>query len=687
MAKKRPLLGKNLRKVQPKLRMIANGSQDVNETRSDLCSSIRVKKTRRLDTTAPFQDIAQRINEPVPRSTKSLRELAPDIECSVFIQRVGDGSSEAEARPTSGAADKISKDDPRRSRTSTTTMLLSEVGELADDDAVAYIELGEALVAPSPEVNDEKPEAPRASDRNFDRTGGKGVLIGIIDVQGFDFAHRDFLDADGKTRFTYIWDQGGETRDAPPGFDYGAEIPKKRMDDAIAAATGGNLPAHILEPQSQMAAASHGTHVASIAAGNRGVCRKAFLAGVVVSLPSEDADRRRSFYDSTRIAHAVDYLLDVAKRLRDEHGLDRVPPVSINISLGTNGHAHDASSAVSRWVDSALAVPGRSVCVAAGNAGQEAPQHEDDFGYILGRIHTSGRISARGLTENIEWIVAGNGIEDVSENELEIWYSPADRFAISLKPPGMEWTEPIEPGQFVENRQLPDGSFVSVYNELYHPANGANYIAVYLSPFLSNDVIGGVRAGEWQVRLHGREIRDGRYDGWIERDDPRRLGRFGMQQLWRFPSFFSSASNVDDSSVSSLACGHRLISVANLDHAAEAINITSSQGPTRDGRFKPDVAAPGTDISAAKGFATDGEDWVEMTGTSMASPHVCGVIGLMLAHNPELTAAQIGGIIQRTAKPLPGADFNWRNDAGYGAVDATECVQQAGVVNDREDIS
>jgi len=55
-----------------------------------------------------------------------------------------------------------------------------------------------------------------------------------------------------------------------------------------------------------------------------------------------------------------------------------------------------------------------------------------------------------------------------------------------------------------------------------------------------------------------------------------------------------------------------------------------------------------------------------MSGTSMASPFVCGVIAQMLAHEPQLTAPQIQGILRRCARPLPGADFQWRNDAGFG---------------------
>jgi subtilisin family serine protease len=452
------------------------------------------------------------------------------------------------------------------------------------------------------------------------------------------------------------------------------------LNAAIAAAPKLKIPAFELERQSQFAVGSHGTHVASIAAGNRGVCPRASIAGVLISLPTSDLERRQSFYDSTRIADAVDYLI----RLAEELGM----PLSINVSLGTNGHAHDGSSAISRWIDAAMSAPGRCISVAAGNAGQEVAAFEGDSGFVMGRIHTSGQVPARDLVKDIEWIVIGNGLVDASENELELWYSPQDRFTISVRPPGADkWIGPVEPQQFIENRQLADGSFISVYNELYHPGNGLNYISIYLSPFLSDQGIVGVPAGRWTVRLHGQEVRDGKYHGWIERDDPRRLGRVGSKEAWRFPSFFSEASNVDNSSVSSLACGNRVLSVANLDEAAERINITSSQGPTRDNRFKPDTAAPGTNIVAAKGFAGPDDLWISMSGTSMASPFVAGVAGLMLAVQPKLTAAQIEGIIQRTARPLPGNSFQWINSAGFGRIDPEECIREAAKINKRKDLT
>ena len=143
---------------------------------------------------------------------------------------------------------------------------------------------------------------------------------------------------------------------------------------------------------------------------------------------------------------------------------------------------------------------------------------------------------------------------------------------------------------------------------------------------------------------------------------------------------------VDNSTISTLACGRRVVAVANLDEQARRVNVSSSQGPTRDGRQKPDIAAPGTDVVAASGFSP-GAPWVGMTGTSMASPYVAGVVALMLAANPQLTGAQVGGIIRRCAQPLPGADFSWYDDAGAGAIDPVGCVEQAVVMRVREDVT
>ncbi len=645
-------------------------------------------------------DLSDLVKGGLAKRPKLVNEQQPDnAYVNVFIETVRDGTThtdEDDAAVVRRLADMccsaLEKTDPKVVRGSviprrnflSATIPVPLLEELRADPSVAFVHPAEPLKLDLPEAESADTPTPRkVGNTKLQRVHkqGEGVLIGIIDVGGFDFSHEDFLDGNGNTRFVSIWDQGGDFRASPPRFGYGAEFTKEHLDAALRASrsgTPGSLPATLLEPQSQQQDSSHGTHVASIAAGKSGVCPKAEIAAVLVDIPPEldQRERRRfAFSDSSRITHAVEYLVDVAK--------SRDMPISINISLGTNGGAHDGSSGVSRWMDAVLSTPGRCVCIAAGNAGQESATEEGDLGWIMGRIHTSGRIASGGLSVDLEWTVMGNGVADVSENELEIWYGAQDRIAVKVLPPGHDrWIE-AKPREFVENKRLEDGTTLSIYNELYHPTNGANYISIYLSPNLQPGEIRGVKAGVWRIRLTGDDIRDGSFHGWIERDDPQEIGRIGGRRVFKFPSFFSAESMVDSHSISSLACGHRVIAVANLDLKTTRVNVTSSQGPTRDMRLKPDIAAGGTDIRAAKGFPLDKATWVSMSGTSMASPHVAGVVGLMLAANSELTAAQCSGILRRTARPLPGDSYEWRNDAGFGQIDPVKAIEEASTFNER----
>jgi subtilisin family serine protease len=372
----------------------------------------------------------------------------------------------------------------------------------------------------------------------------------------------------------------------------------------------------------------------------------------------------------------VDYLLALAA---EEGGSDGPLPVSINISLGTNGHAHDTSSAMARWIDNALTTPGRCVAVAGGNAGQVEPSSPTGRDLVMGRIHAGGSFAATGLRVDLGWVVGGDGVADISENEMEIWYGPQDRILVEVRPPGGSWTRPVGPGERIRNQLLDNGTMLSVHSETYYPANGANRISIVLSPFFAAPEadarpIGPIAAGEWLVRLTGVVVRDGRYDAWIERDDPRRMPGPGGRS-WRYPSAFAPGTYTTDRMISSLACAGRIVSVANVDTTRNAAHVTSSRGPTRDGRFKPDLGADGTDIVAAGGFDRT-QPWIEMTGTSMASPYVCGVAALMLGIAPQLTSAQIQGVMLSTSAPLAGHDFAWRTDTGFGLIDAGACVEE-----------
>jgi len=63
-----------------------------------------------------------------------------------------------------------------------------------------------------------------------------------------------------------------------------------------------------------------------------------------------------------------------------------------------------------------------------------------------------------------------------------------------------------------------------------------------------------------------------------------------------------------------------------------------------------------------------------MSGTSMATPHVSGIVALMLEANPHLTPAQVKGILERTATNMTGR-LPW--EAGSGHVNAYAAVAEA----------
>jgi len=93
--------------------------------------------------------------------------------------------------------------------------------------------------------------------------------------------------------------------------------------------------------------------------------------------------------------------------------------------------------------------------------------------------------------------------------------------------------------------------------------------------------------------------------------------------------------------------------------------------PSAIGLLKPDVTAPGNSTVST----TNGGGYSGFSGTSGATPHVAGVVALMLSINPGLTPSDVSRIIQTTSveKGAPGKD----NRYGAGRIDAYEAYLQA----------
>ena len=106
----------------------------------------------------------------------------------------------------------------------------------------------------------------------------------------------------------------------------------------------------------------------------------------------------------------------------------------------------------------------------------------------------------------------------------------------------------------------------------------------------------------------------------------------------------------------------------------------SSRGPTDIGTIKPDIVAPGVNICAALlSYATgvsgcEGSDnHFSISGTSMATPIVSGVIALLKEHNPDLTPDEIKSILKMSSKELGESVFL----QGYGRIQPQEAFKYA----------
>lgn len=97
----------------------------------------------------------------------------------------------------------------------------------------------------------------------------------------------------------------------------------------------------------------------------------------------------------------------------------------------------------------------------------------------------------------------------------------------------------------------------------------------------------------------------------------------------------------------------------------------SSRGPTADGRTKPDVVAPGVGITSTY----IGGTYATLDGTSMATPHVSGVVANLLEQDPTLTPGEVKTQLHSTAIELPGTvHATPNNDVGWGFVGSCDLL-------------
>lgn len=463
-------------------------------------------------------------------------------------------------------------------------------------------------------------------------SGGEGVVVGIVDYD-CDFVHKNFRKSNGKTRLLALWDQNGGSSPSSP-YGYGVEHSPASLDFALNQADPysaiGYSPRKV----------AHGTHVMDIAAGNgngSGVPGMAPAADLIFVNVTHDRDPttyqdiiKTSFGDSVTLLEALKYIFDKAG--------DR--PAVINVSLGTNGGPHDGTTLVDQGIDALVnAAPNRAVVIAASNSFDDG-------------IHATGTLSA-GQNHDLQWHVAAPLSRPI---EMELWYSGADRFKVELFGPNGALLATAAPG---ETKQVVIRSSVVALlaNRLNDPNNHDNLIGAFL--------MADMPEGQYVVRLTGEVVTDGKFHAWIERDNA-------------FQSSFP-APNDNSHTIGSISCGKKVIAVGSYDasNPVKPLSYFSSAGPTRDGRQKPEVSAPGHNVWAASSRTVTGV--TRMSGTSMAAPAVTGILALVFeeaaARGLKLPIDKTIKILTDTARRGPPTGGTWNDRYGHGRVSAARAIK------------
>ncbi|OON93124.1 MAG: peptidase S8 and S53 subtilisin kexin sedolisin [Candidatus Epulonipiscioides saccharophilum] len=456
---------------------------------------------------------------------------------------------------------------------------------------------------------------------------GKGVLLGIID-SGIQYAHPDFINEDGTSRILYIWDQSIEGQ-PPKGFKIGTEYNNEQINRAIKQRTKSERLA-IVPSQDDI---GHGTHIAGIAGGNgkmsngkyEGIASEAQF--LIVKLGKGGSNG--AYIRNIEIMLAVKYVIEKARDLK--------MPIAINISNGMNEGPHDGQSLIEQYLDEFSQMWKNNIVVAAGNEGAS-------------NTHTYLKIE-NGDSTSFSFQVG----ENQKSYALSVWKSFIDILEFEVVTPSGGKSRRIRykdgPIQAVIDRTRIYATFSGP-----SPLNGDEEFALYLAEI--SDV--GVAKGIWTINVYGIDVIDGNVHAW---GPTLEIGGADTYML----------EPIRNSTVTTPGTARNVITVGAYNDLTNQIANFSGVGFTRDGTIKPEITAPGVDIT---GPSITG-NYISYSGTSMATPHVTGAVALMMEwgivrkHQPFLYGEYLKTFLLRGAKRenIDAPSTEW----GYGKL----CLKSA----------
>jgi subtilisin family serine protease len=539
---------------------------------------------------------------------------------------------------------------------------LAKVADLARDPAIAFLQPARSYHTMN-DVSVPETGAPQVWAKHG--YTGQGVLVAIIDT-GIDPDHPDFQHANGTTRIRYLLDL------ADPGSGpLGGTLYTASQINAGPIATTDPV--------------GHGTHVAGTAAGNgsadlafSGMAPEADLIIVNASRAGNGS------FSSTDIVNSLAFV--------DAQAATLGMPYVANLSLGGHDGAHDGTALEEVAIDNLIGEgkTGKAVVIAAGNDRSGEPRHAQ-------AIVNDGGLNLRlGVPDYTPQPGTGNDYAVV-----HVWYEASSDFRITLTSPTGHSFGTFAPNEWNgENGENTNQGLVGVANALggVSSENGDREAEIILFDG------GGTppAEGTWQIRFEGDT---GPIDAYVAQST------FGAQFLnYTTPGGFVAEPGTARNAIT---VGAYITKVAWTDKDGNAhdlgappFNLTvgelavfSNAGPTRDGRLKPEIAAPGQEIASTytpdappsspvsayqtpflqfpNFFLLAGDHYAIQQGTSQAAPHVTGAVALLLQQNPDWDQLDLRRALTGSARADAFTGTVPNQGFGYGKLDVLAAVVAA----------
>lgn len=415
---------------------------------------------------------------------------------------------------------------------------------------------------------------------------GNGILIGFMD-SGIDYTNRVFRNLDGTTRIAAIWDQTVQSGTPPRDFSYGSEYTQEQINSALQS----EEPLELVPSTDE---SGHGTYAASLAAGGADAGEQFLGAAPEAAIAMVKLKQAKQYlrdyyyipgnavcYQETDLMLGLKYLNDLA----DSLGM----PLVICITCGSSMGGHIGTLPLSFLIEGYSTRANHITVIGTGNEADK-------------RHHYFNTLENTEDTKTVELRVG----ENVTGFSLELWTEVPNILSISIISPSGENTSriPFRVGVSAEIDFLFERTKVSVdYRLLVEKSSSELVFFRFNAP----------APGIWKIIVEPLTVADGRFHMWLP------LTEFLTGEVFFLESdpyyTLTNPANTDSPVV-----------VSYYNGTTGAVSQSSGRGYTRTGRLKPDITAPGVNVTGA----LPGDRFSSRTGSCISAAITSGAVALML---------------------------------------------------------